>query len=91
MNKRLTIIIEDADGVNKQFSAFSNNKVEHITNTKQWEYVLNKVINSFNEGFESEGDYMMNPSIDGLDNIQQIVVYVKQYYIKINKVVLICG
>ena len=70
MNKRLTIIVEDVDGVNKQFSAFSNNKVEHITNTKQWEYVLNKVINSFNEGFESEGDYMMNPSIDGLDNIQ---------------------
>ena len=62
MNKRITITIEDENGMNKQFSAFSNNKVEHITNTKQWEYVMNKVIDSFDEGFETEGDYIMNPS-----------------------------
>lgn len=54
MNKKITIIIEDDTKENKQISTFSNNKIEHITNTKQWEYVLNEIIKSFN----------------GLDNIQ---------------------
>lgn len=49
MVKRITIIIEDEKGMNKQISTFSNNKIEHITNTKQWEYVLNTILNSFNK------------------------------------------
>lgn len=69
MNKRILITIKDDNGDNEQTSVFSNNKIDHITNTKQWEYVLNKIIDNFNEGFETKGDFIMNPSIDGLNNI----------------------
>jgi len=63
MEKRITITIEDKNGDNKQYSTFSNNKIEHITNTNQWEYVLNTIIESFDKGFETKGDYMFNPEI----------------------------
>ena len=63
MEKRITITIEDKNGDNKQYSTFSNNKIEHITNTNQWEYVINTIIESFDKGFETKGDYMFNPEI----------------------------
>jgi hypothetical protein len=67
MNKRIIITIKDDDGNNEQVSAFSNNKIDHITNTKQWEYVLNAIIDNFNKGFEKDGVWIMNPDIPDLD------------------------
>ena len=67
MDKRILITIQVENGDNKQISIFSNNKIDHITNTKQWEYVLNAIIDSYNKGFEKPGDYVINPSINGLD------------------------
>ena len=66
-NKRILITIQDDDGKNRQLSVFSNNKIDHITNTKQWEYVLNAIIDNFNKGFEEEGDWFMNPKIEDYD------------------------
>ena len=64
--KHILITIEDENGNHKQFSAFSNNKIEHITRTKQWEYVLNEIIKSFEDRNET-GDWMRNPDINGYD------------------------
>ena len=62
MEKRITITIADENGNNKQISAFSNKQIQWLSDTKQWEYVLDKIIKSFDEGFETKGDYMFNPS-----------------------------
>ena len=62
--KHILITISEENGDNKQFSAFSNNKIEYITNTKQWEYVLNEIIQSF-ENRKANGHFMRNPNIDG--------------------------
>ena len=56
--------IADENGNNKQISAFSNKQIQWLSDTKQWEYVLDKIIKSFDEGFETKGDYMFNPEIN---------------------------
>ena len=53
MEKRITITIADENGNNKQISAFSNKQIQWLSDTKQWEYVLDKIIKSFDEGFET--------------------------------------
>ena len=60
--KRILIKISDDNGNYEQYSAFSHNKIEHITKTKQWEYVLNKIIESFEKN-NDDGDFIWNPEI----------------------------
>jgi len=55
MNKRITITIETETGDRKHISSFSNNKIEHITDTKQWEYVLQSIIKGWDDVNNNEG------------------------------------
>ena len=54
MNKKITIIIESENGEHKQISAFSNNKIQWLSETKQWEYVLNEIILSYDNGIQKK-------------------------------------
>lgn len=42
-------IILTNDKNQKVISGFSKNKAKHITETKQWEYVLNTIINNYSK------------------------------------------
>jgi hypothetical protein len=48
MKKIMTITITDNSG-NKQISSFSENKIKHITETNQWEYVIKTIMESSNK------------------------------------------
>ena len=54
MNKKITITIESENGEHKQISVFSNNKIEWLSETKQWEYVLNEIILSYDNGIQKK-------------------------------------
>lgn len=46
MGKTLTIIIANNEG-KRQVSSISENKIKHVTKTKQWEEVLIKLLENF--------------------------------------------
>ena len=54
MNKKITITIESENGEHKQISQFSNNKIQWLSETKQWEYVLNEIILSYDNGIQKK-------------------------------------
>jgi hypothetical protein len=48
MEKIMTITITNNDGL-KQVSGFSENKVKHITETNQWDYVIKTILETSNK------------------------------------------
>ena len=48
MEKIMTITITNNDGL-KQVSSFSDNKIKHITETNQWDYVIKTILESSNK------------------------------------------
>jgi hypothetical protein len=48
MEKIMTITITNNDGL-KQVSGFSENKIKHITETNQWDYVIKTILETSNK------------------------------------------
>jgi hypothetical protein len=48
MEKIMTITITNNDGL-RQVSSFSENKIKHITETNQWDYVIKTILESSNK------------------------------------------
>ena len=48
MEKIMTITNTNNDGL-RQVSSFSENKIKHITETNQWDYVIKTILESSNK------------------------------------------
>ena len=48
MANSVTITITNADG-RRCINGFSVNKLNHITKTNQWDYVMKTILNTFNK------------------------------------------
>ena len=79
MNKKITITIESPNGQNKQISSFGPNKVEHITNTKQWEYVLNEIILSYDNANKTKLDNIQHKEVSQQKLSNPYPQCIKQY------------
>jgi hypothetical protein len=47
METKMEIIITDKEGL-RQVASFSENKIKHITETNQWEYVIKEILKHIN-------------------------------------------